>query len=355
MLRAPNRNRTEMETSIDSGEQQSNQLESPVGVPQSARMRVIDEVDESVTSVGDSIRSIQNPDTKERDQINSLEAHAQGMLQTMENAKKALFKSHKAKPKKSPSENSLADTLTHKSKQMDEDASNDETESRSSSKKSVSRRSKKKLKMPYAKFDVAVESTKRRGKGKIDFRRIRPSGVFSGISEKKSQSSKATAKGEENAKADMRRRRHKSKDHSSKDPVFEEPPKVEGETNTDTTHEENYDGTDDEESSLEFKLVDDRDNSDKDQECDSSSSTASGSGTQKTEGGLLENDKNDKVISASRYIFISILLVAAVSIATISYTLFNKDDETTIRRDVSLFECMFEATENYTMSCFIAC
>jgi class 3 adenylate cyclase len=347
VLEASITNVTEGEAMSDSREQQSNRLESPVRVPQSSRMRVIDEVDESLRSVGENSRSFRSPASKERDEINSLEAHAQGMLQTMENAKKALFTSQKAKPKKSPSDNSLADTLTHKSNQVDEDEVNDEIESKTKSKLSESRRRQKTRNASNSKFDVAVESPKTRSKGKIDLRRFRPSGVFSNITESKSQPSKSTMKDGANVKSDKRRRRHRSKEQAAQDAVLEQPPKVEGETNTDTTHEDNDDGIDDEESSLEFKLTDDRDNSDKDQdqECDSSSSTASGSGTQKTEGGLLENEKSDKVISASRYIFISILLVAAISIASVSYALFRNDDIKAFERD---FMAQAEELQLYT-------
>jgi len=347
MLIASITNETEGEIVSDSREQQSNRLESSVRVPQSSRMRVIDEVDESRRSVGESSRILRSPASKERDEINSLEAHAQGMLQTMENAKKALFTAQKAKQKKSPSENSLADTLTHKSNQVDEDELNDEIESKTSSKQSESRRRQKTRNTSNSKFDVAVESPKTRGKGKIDFRRFRPSGIFSNSTENKIQSSKTKVNDGANSKSDKRRRRHRSKEKATQDAVFEEPPKVEGETNTDTTHEDNYEGMDDEESSLEFKLTDDRDNSDKDQddECDSSSSTASGSGTQKTDGGLIENEKSDKVISASRYIFISILLVAAISIASVSYWLFRKEDNTAFRRD---FAANAQELELYT-------
>ena len=337
---------TEEGSSSNSKEQHSNRSDSPVRSPQSSKMTAIDDVDGSLRSVGDSNRSLRSGGSKDRDGIRSIEAHAQGMLQTMENAKKALFASPKAKPKKSESQKLFGKTPVFKPSKLDEDGSNKEAKPRTRTKQHESSRREKTRKLSNSKSKQVDVSPIARAKGKIDagLRRITPNGIFSNNVEKKTQSSREKAKDGSNEKIDMRRRRQRPEKQTPRDAVFEEPPKVQGETNTDTTHDENYDGIDDDESSsMDFKLTNDRDSSDKDQECDSSSSTVSGSNTQKTEGGLLENEKSDKVISASRYIFISILIVAAIVIASLSFFLFRREDYKTFMKAVSVFELMCEA------------
>mmetsp|Transcript_16110 Transcript_16110/g.37349 ORF Transcript_16110/g.37349 Transcript_16110/m.37349 type:complete len:1772 (+) Transcript_16110:29-5344(+) len=327
-------------------EQQSGGRDSPVRSLQSSKMALVDDVDESPRT-DDSNRSLRSPASKDRDNIRSLEAHAQGMLRTMEDAKQALFTSSKFKVKKSTSEKSLGETHSNTSK-LDEDGSNKETKPRSRTKKPEFRKREKTRDKSSSKsktVDVIV-SPIARAKGKIDsrLRRFRPNVMFSNNSEKESYAPKETNK-DSSSKIDKRRRRQRPKELTPTDAVFEEPPKIEGETNTDTTHDENFDGMDDEESSMELKLTNDRDNSDKDQECDSSSSTASGSNTQKTEGGILENEKSDKVISASRYIFIGILGIAAVVIALSAFFMFRREDTNLFK---NAFENQAEEMKLYT-------
>jgi cobalamin biosynthesis Mg chelatase CobN len=137
---------------------------------------------------------------------------------------------------------------------------------------------------------------------------------------------------ESKTKAATIKRRHKPR-RFPKDRVFEEPPKIETETNTDSTHDEHSDEA--ERSSSSFQLLRDPDLSDK--ECDSSSSTGSGSGTQKTEGGILENERGDKVINASRLTFFGILGVSAVVIAFLAHYLFRLEETKLFQKQVCLY------------------
>lgn len=146
---------------------------------------------------------------------------------------------------------------------------------------------------------------------------------------------------EEKSKTDPLMMRYKPRPESA--------PKVEGETNTDTTHDINDDdeASDVERSSsLNFRLTSDR--SDKDQECDSSSSSNnnSGSDTQKTtDGGLYDNDKGDKYINASRVIFFTVLGISAIVISLLAYYFFRKEETKSFEKQ---FKAQAEELRLYT-------
>jgi len=154
------------------------------------------------------------------------------------------------------------------------------------------------------------------------------------------QTSKAT-------KTDKKKRRHKAPrvKTSPNDPVFYNPPKPGGETNTSSTHDGH--DQDDRSSSSDFSLSKgDRDSSDNDQECDSSSSSNSVSNTQKTQGGDgFEHSKGDKVINASRYIFFAILGISACVIAGLAYYFFKRNETDQFKKE---FEAQVEEVKLYT-------
>jgi len=337
--------------------------ESPAHASQSSMMMDFDHDDDlSMKSFNNSSHTVKGSGSRESDHINSLEDHAQGMLETMENAKKALFTSPRTIPQASLSDNSIGEPPLNTTSQADKEPSKAKTKPITKAKPVAETSAKKRDPKPKARTPKTSGTVKKSKQPPKAVPKTKPSFFMNRLTNPKVKATKLTGNTNKEAtgntkkqagsrpskagvktKADVRSRffnmskgkvskgpvskRRVSKDRISKDRALEVPNKVEAETNTDATHVDTLDQGEDDESSLDFRLAKDRDGSDNDQECDSSSSTASGSNTQKTDGGILENNaKGDKIISASRSIFFSVLITSAIVVSIFAYWIFRKEE-----------------------------
>jgi len=386
------RSESESESETNFERSEASYLDSPIRSP---RMTVINETNDTPKSNGSSQSGMRQ---RLRPEIEKLEVHAQGMLQTMEDAKEELLKPGKdghsfdltgeSNTEKTSSERTLNKLREEKAKASIETKSdagkqlsapetpgtNNVTESKNSRQKTKTSFDPRKLVRPTKETSVARAKTKAdvlkqrirpksgksaeassksrvRTKGDSLKLRFRPKSRNPDSTESTIRAVKGLLKSEAGSKADARKRRNKSKARSPNGAVFDDPPKVEGETNTDTTHEANDEALDDRSStSLDFRLTQDRDNSDKDSsdkelECDSSSSSASASASQKTESGLLENERGDKVINGARMIFFLILTLSAAAISLASYFLLEKEETRAFK---NLFDAQAKELQLYT-------
>jgi class 3 adenylate cyclase len=339
------------------GETETNSMsEVPAHASQSSMMMDYDDADDSsMKSFNNSSHTVKGSGSRETDHINSLEDHAQGMLETMENAKKALFTPPRTIPQASLSEKSIGEPPLHTISQAEKEPSKSETKPITKAKTEAKTSAKKRDPKTKARTPKTSGTVKKSKQAPKAVPQTKSSLFMNRLTKPKFKATKVTgntkkqvdsrpSKAGVKTKADSRSRFFNmskgkvskvqvskvpvSKRRVSKDRALEEAPKVEAETNTDATHVDTLDQGEDDESSLDFRLTKDRDGSDNDQECDSSSSTASGSNTQKTDGGILEsNEKGDKIISASRSIFFSVLITSAIAIAIFAYVMFRREED----------------------------
>ena len=375
---------------------ESNSTSSPGRALRSSKMSAIEETDESLASIDGSNNNSIGKSGSASGSVGSLarsvEAHAQGTLQTVEDAKENLFTdetddtSKKSISESSWGESTLLSTET-KSKPKDQTSSmsaeGPNTGAKSETNPPGKGRSKSNGQAPNTKTNgpksqtakvtrfnlkglsgikpkttgtksqsgkvpqiagmfklmgpaTKTTNTKRQAvKGSQKAGRFKLKGPASKTTDAKRQEAKGLQKDGSEKKVETTMQRYKSVGELETNLALENPPKTPGETNTDTTHDEHFD-QDRSNSSLDFKLTKDRDNSDNGQECDSSSSSNSGSGTHKTSEGILENEKGNRIISVSRYIFFAILGVSAFVIAGLSFWELYRQETNLLKEQVCI-------------------
>jgi len=360
-------------------ENDSTLTSSPGRALRSSKMSVIEETDESLASIygsnNNSIRKSGSASGSLGSVARSLEAHAEGTLQNTEDAKENLVTdetddtTEKSISETSWRESTLLSTETM-SKPKDQSSMSTDTKGPNTGANSETNPGKGRSKLngqtpngkttdtksqtaKVAQFNLKglsdikpkttgtksqsgkvpqiagmfkligqatkTTNTKRQAvKGSQKSGRFKLKGQTPKTTDTKSQEVKGLQKDGSKRKIETAMRRYKPGGKLGTELELENLPKTEGKTSTDTTHDENF-KQDRSDSSLDFKLTNYRDNSDNDQECDSSTSTNSGSGTTKTSEGILENEKGNRIISVSRYIFFAILGVSAFVIAGLSF------------------------------------
>lgn len=397
-------------------ENDSTLTSSPGRALRSSKMSVIEETDESLASINgsnnNSIRKSGSASGSLGSVARSLEAHAQGTLQNTEDAKENLFTdetddtAEKSISETSWRESTLLSTETM-SKPKDQSSMSTDTKGPNTGANSETNPGKGRSKLngqtPNGKttdtksqtakvaqfnlkdlsdikpkttgtksqsgkvpqiagmFKLIGQATKTTNakrqavKGSQKSGRFKLKGQTPKTTDTKSQEVKGLQKDGSKKKIETAMRRYKPGGKLGTELELENPPKTEGKTNTDTTHDENF-KQDRSDSSLDFKLTNYRDNSDKDQECDSSTSTTSGSGTTKTSEGILENEKGNKIISVSRYIFFAILGVSAFVIAGLSFWELYRQETNLLKEQVCVaFVFVFEIVLFAVVESIISC